>query len=242
MGEVGAIVIGDSHSAAIVTAIEYAYSFREVSVLHWGFNACPTMLGVRHQNKRFSRCAQFNANVLAALKSEHRDVPVIIINRWSAYLKGPSQYEDNAGIRFINFEDGETEEGFRINFQNALTKSLCDIKSSGRNVYLMLPIPEMPYSVPNHMARKAMMTGRGVDAIISVSEYDQRNNETISLLTTVANQCGVTILDPKPYFCRNDLCIGSINGRPLYVDNNHLSEYGNKLLVPLINDVAVDAR
>jgi hypothetical protein len=47
----------------------------------------------------------------------------------------------------------------------------------------------------------------------------------------------VHILDPLPYLCHDGRCWGSKAGRPLYSDDNHLSEYGNKLLVPMFKQV-----
>ena len=38
---------------------------------------------------------------------------------------------------------------------------------------------------------------------------------------------------PLPYLCDDEYCYGSKDGRLLYFDDNHLSEYGNKLLVPM---------
>jgi hypothetical protein len=52
-----------------------------------------------------------------------------------------------------------------------------------------------------------------------------------------AAQCGVKILDPLPYLCQDGRCWGSKDGRPIYYDDDHLSEYGNKLLVPMFKEV-----
>ncbi len=52
-----------------------------------------------------------------------------------------------------------------------------------------------------------------------------------------AAQCGVKILDPLPYLCHDGRCWGSKDGRPIYYDDDHLSEYGNKLLVPMFKEV-----
>ncbi|WP_283669677.1 SGNH hydrolase domain-containing protein, partial [Escherichia coli] len=32
-------------------------------------------------------------------------------------------------------------------------------------------------------------------------------------------------------------CWGSKDGRPIYFDDDHLSEYGNKLLVPMFKEI-----
>lgn len=44
-------------------------------------------------------------------------------------------------------------------------------------------------------------------------------------------------MHPLPYLCHDGRCWGSKDGRPLYYDDDHLSEYGNKLLVPMFKQV-----
>ncbi|WP_283669432.1 SGNH hydrolase domain-containing protein [Escherichia coli] len=45
------------------------------------------------------------------------------------------------------------------------------------------------------------------------------------------------MLDPLPYLCHDGRCWGSKDGRPIYFDDDHLSEYGNKLLVPMFKEI-----
>ncbi|WP_454776538.1 SGNH hydrolase domain-containing protein [Janthinobacterium tructae] len=54
---------------------------------------------------------------------------------------------------------------------------------------------------------------------------------------SATQHCGVKILDPLPYLCHDGRCYASKDGRPLYFDDDHLSEYGNKLLIPLFQQV-----
>lgn len=42
---------------------------------------------------------------------------------------------------------------------------------------------------------------------------------------------------PLPYLCHNDRCCGSRDGHPLYRDDNHLTETGNKVLAPMFAEV-----
>ena len=50
-------------------------------------------------------------------------------------------------------------------------------------------------------------------------------------------QCGIKILDRLPYLCHDGRCYGNRDEHPLYHDNNHLSECGNKLLAPMFAEV-----
>ena len=71
------------------------------------------------------------------------------------------------------------------------------------------------------------------EIFISMQEYKQRQKVIWAAQDEAVLQCGVKILDPLPYLCHGDRCQGNHSGRPLYSDNNHLSEFGSKLLIPM---------
>ena len=64
-----------------------------------------------------------------------------------------------------------------------------------------------------------------------------RHNLVNSALDQAAAQCGIHVLDPTPYLCDEHQCDGSRDGRPLYYDVHHLSEFGNRALVPLFESL-----
>jgi hypothetical protein len=103
-------------------------------------------------------------------------------------------------------------------------------------VYLVRPIPEMLVNVPKASAR-SMMWGKAMEYSVSLDEYHQRNDFIWHAQDIARERCGVKILDPLPYLCRNGRCYGSKDERPIYYDDHHLSEFGNKLLVPMFNAV-----
>jgi hypothetical protein len=115
-----------------------------------------------------------------------------------------------------------------------ITDVACQL-SLHRKVYLVRPIPEMITHVPN--IARAMILGVNKDIVISLSDYHKRNYFILEAQDAAHDQCGVTILDPLPYLCWDGECHGSKNGRPLYYDSNHLSEFGNKLLVPMFKKI-----
>ena len=67
--------------------------------------------------------------------------------------------------------------------------------------------------------------------------YHARHKVVWAAQDAAVARCGVKILDPLPYLCHDGRCWGSKDGRPIYYDDDHLSEYGNKLLVPMFKEV-----
>lgn len=78
-----------------------------------------------------------------------------------------------------------------------------------------------------------MMRGLAADVSISREQYRQRHAFVWALQDEAVSQCGVQVLDPLPYLCDEQVCHGSVDRMPRYVDMDHLSESGNRLLTPL---------
>lgn len=105
---------------------------------------------------------------------------------------------------------------------------------------MVRPVPELGVHVPNQLARNLMFSRGNDDIKITLEEYDQRHKLVWEAQDQAVEQCGVKILDPLPYLCDDQYCYGSRNGRPLYYDDDHLSEYGNKYLLPMFEQVFRD--
>lgn len=70
-----------------------------------------------------------------------------------------------------------------------------------------------------------------------MSAYHQRHDFIWRAQDEVKAKCNVQLLNPLPYLCENSFCKGEDNGIPRYYDDNHLSETGNRKLVPMFESV-----
>lgn len=243
---VSAILMGDSHAASTITAVGKAAHKYKKGTLFWGMTSCPTLDNVKYSSTS-SRpthiCNELNRWADNELV-KHPNVPLILVSRTSSYLMGPNEPDRQEEARFATVYFSKpytlrTEEGYAEEFQKVLTETACRL-AEDRDVYLMRPTPEMSIDIPKTLSRNIIF-GRGNDDIkITLDEYHQRNTLVWQAQDLAAEQCGVKILNPLPYLCDDQYCYGSKNGRPLYYDDDHLSEYGNKFLVPMFEQVFTD--
>lgn len=175
------------------------------------------------------------------------DVPLVIMNRLSYYLYGLITVEaknDNRqtlpAIFFSEPINDSSNEILQEEFKHAIITTSCEM-SKKRTVYLVRPIPEMGVNIPRTLSRNLLFGHNRMDIKITLEEYHQRHKLVWEAQDQAADQCGVRILNPLPYLCDEKYCYGSRNGRPLYYDDNHLSEYGNKYLVPMFDQVFKDS-
>ena len=79
------------------------------------------------------------------------------------------------------------------------------------------------------------------DVSISRADYLAHNQWVWAAQDEAARRCGVTILDPTEQLCDTERCYGSRDLQPLYSDDDHLSEAGNKLLVPMFSRIFAES-
>jgi len=237
------IALGDSHADALVSAIAQAQPKGDAGVVQWTYSGCQFVVGLKHTPRHMSgqhpdyKCSAFLEWAVSRLEVLPKTIPVIIINRYAQAAFGHNEDRralDVPQVYFSKIVDSATPE-FLAEFGQRMTQSACEL-AKHRTVYMVRPIPEMGFNVPKTLSRR-MIVGLNNDLSIPIEAYRQRNDWVWAAQDAARDQCGIKILDPIPYLCRDGRCYGSQNGRPIYSDDDHLSEFGNKLLVPMFAQV-----
>jgi len=226
-------------------------------------SGCPFVLNLDEIDDEYTDCAKFNAEALKTIQTDYANVPVFMISKTAAYMDSNNMPADKplniAGLDEVRNENNKeltpeqtnaqtdgvmdtaaeqfasgTSE-FRLNY----LKTVCSVAQT-HPVWIANPLPQMPISVPKHLARKLFLTKRGGDVFISRKEYDQQSKQVYKLSQSAASACNAMVLNPADQLCTEFFCMGSKDSRPLYFDDNHLSEYGNRLLVPLFTSIEYD--
>jgi peptidoglycan/LPS O-acetylase OafA/YrhL len=232
-GELGALLLGDSHAASSITALASAgWQSNKVSKFY-GRSGCPTIRGL---HRTTLNCYDFNKWLLKEIDNKFKNIPVILVNRTNVYLKGHNEKPPTQIAYFDLPVPKLGDKDFKQQFQTSLIETACSIQKKNP-VYLMRPIPEIGIDVPKILSKNMIFDRDSGDIKITLEEYHQRNKLVWEAQDKAAEQCGVKILNPLPYLCDDKYCYGSKNGRPLYYDGDHLSEYGNKFLVPMFEEV-----
>lgn len=236
-GDLGAIIIGDSHAASIVHSVEK--SLDKGSVLDWTKTGCPTMKGAykkKTKEKPDFSCAEFIDYILQNIK-DYPNIPIIILNRYAGLIYGKnepiSDGEDTTLNIFFKGHKKITTRGKPYTKQalSLMKETVCQL-SKNSPVFMLKPIPELKQNVPKIMAQQILFKKPNTRIQITKSEYLERNKEVLELLEEIKQECGVKLIEPDKYFCDDSYCYGDINGRPVYFDDDHLSEFGASFLIP----------
>ena len=237
------ILKGDSHSLHLRSAVIASLNNSKYTGLeYWGMSGCHSLENAMHsqasgRNPVF--CQAINTDFYTRVTKE-TDNTIVIIDRTNLSVHGFNGKDEKNNGPWITFEHAPKDRNdFEDKFQTEYVKSMCKL-SHNNTLFLMRPTPEMIVNPPLQLSRNIIF-GRGNEDIkITLKEYHQRNTLVWQAQDLAAEQCGVKILNPLPYLCDDQYCYGSKNGRPLYYDDDHLSEYGNKFLVPMFEQVFLD--
>lgn len=230
-GEVSVILFGDSHAQSTAAAVQLENT---QAALSWARGGCPPLQNFQMRDKELeSQCQAFNHEKLEVLKNSYQGVPVVLFSR-SALYSDPSR---NNSYR-ISFP--ETKLLNNSSFVETYTAQFSDVVCSiaeNHPVYIVKPIPEMPFSVYKGLNLHRRIFQQASDISIPLHEYEKRNRIAIAVIEAAARRCNATVVDPTPYLCPDGNCMGSKDGVPLYFDDNHLVDAGNEQLKGLFKEV-----
>ncbi len=240
--EVGALLVGDSHASSVATAFGASANKFNKGIIQLSYSGCYPLANAKKikpkAGKSNAQCIDLNRSSIKKINTFKQDIPVIILSRINAAIWGKNESgEKNSPRVFFSkiYRDGNNPV-FQQEFKSALKRWACNIAEK-RTVYLARPIPEMGVNVPDTLSRNILFGRANEDIKIPLKAYHLRNRFVWNAQDEAAQECGIKTLNPLPYLCDKQYCYGSKDGRPLYFDDDHLSEYGNKLLIPMFNSV-----
>jgi peptidoglycan/LPS O-acetylase OafA/YrhL len=228
--KVALILLGDSHGSAVVSAVTEAIK-NQGSVLFIAKAGCLTLKFNHRIGKRDYTCREFTNNELLFIEKNYPSVPMLIVNRWAFYIHGKINGDQQPLVKF----DDNSSASLGSKFEKSLEDTLCPI-SQNRKVSLLLPIPEFATELPKQVAKQLIVNDLS-EVMLPVNVYKKRNAVVLNALKNVSSSCNINLIDTSKTLCDSEYCIGSSGNRPIYYDDNHLSEWGNKLLLPVLINV-----
>lgn len=238
--QISALVIGDSHADAVVTAVAASLPSQQQGVYFRGMSACLMVLAAHRVGYDGAEpCRGLKDELFTQLETLYPGKPLIVVNRTTFYAMGELpipgiNHPGKPAVYFSRPVEAATPE-FLEEFREQYVESACQL-AKHHPLYLMRPVPEMMDSVP-HLLGRAMLLGKRVEPSITRTAYSQRHALVWAAQDEAVARCGAHILDPMPYLCDERSCHGSRDGWPLYVDDDHLSEVGNRLLIPMFAQI-----
>lgn len=216
------ILIGDSHAQSLVNALAFALSEKEdyTGLKFYGMAGCLFSENIDSIYPDNSDCGILVRKTINEVVTKYPNIPVVYVHRLSNVILG-----DNNGPRNDNVATNHSQ--LKSDMYQTLGKL-----SNNRDVYIVTPTPEFTKPVIEDAARN-YIRGKEDRVQFPVEIYIERNKLALDIIDNIPENYEVEVLDVAPYFCDDVYCYGDENNIPLFKDTNHVSEYGNKRLIPL---------
>jgi peptidoglycan/LPS O-acetylase OafA/YrhL len=231
--QVSFLVWGDSHSGTMTPGIGVSAARFGQRGLLAGEGGCPPLLDYQntHPSKaRRDACVARNAAVLDLVTRQH--IPLVfMVARWPREVLGVG-YGDE-GPYFDPQALPKTEDRTAL-VGGALDRTLAAFAALHVHAILVMDVPEIGYDVPYTLARAAA-GHRTVDVNPPRAVVLERQRLATAMLQDAARKYGAEILDPTAHFCSGNICHGEIDGRPLYIDSDHITRTTSESLSDLFD-------
>lgn len=210
---------GDSHAAALFTALgTYEAGFGGAVALA-AFNACAPLVGLQTHHATPARCALFNRAVLDWVKDPANGIDTVVVaGYWPMYVAALG----GAGRRgmFVSPSAGDLTKSADEVYEDLLTATFAALRALRKNIVFVDSAPEFRRDVPR-LIFAAWRHGVAVE----VKQLPAVRKEFAAINAAAgraARRFSVSILDPAPMLC-HPLCAERIGESPAFIDNNHLS-------------------
>lgn len=235
--EPSVIFWGDSHAGAALPGLEDWLKTTDQSALVYTKFACAPIWGVyRADQAPGHKCDHHNAAVLKQIESAPASVTtVILFGRWALMTEG-TRAKHEAGGPALLAQRGESGSDIGENAQlvaAGLAYVASDITDSGKELVILEATPEIGNNVPGMLLRHGEHVPQHL--IPSMTEVTTRHARADRILDQLSIDYGVQILSPRDILC-SEACLVQIDGKSLYRDDDHLSTFGAKWLIPQVLD------
>jgi peptidoglycan/LPS O-acetylase OafA/YrhL len=217
---------GDSHADHLSPLMQaLAASSPSTASLARSFPRCPPFAFYKKRDPRDeAACQSFNAAVLAEARtlSTRGLNGVILSGHWLRVFGAPRLHQ-------VRTTPGNANSALRSpELASSLAETVEQLTEMGLHVVIVAPFPEMPYDVPNCLAR------RGPDRCnVERSVVEAQRREVMQLLAGIQKRFPeIQVLDLIDSVCDATTCFAEQDGTILYLDDDHLTASASRRLLP----------
>jgi peptidoglycan/LPS O-acetylase OafA/YrhL len=220
-------LIGDSHADHLVESLHNQLLFEGLTAYNFSFKNCSPVNFISNtsnftENICFEKISDF-------LKDNKNISKVIASFRWVSSIPGKSY----GNYATQNLLDKETLEARG----EIIAKKIENLAESEVNLTLVYPVPEAGEDVPNYTVKKRMLGEKNFILRIPYTLFMERNKHAYYALNLVSTTKETVRVYPAQILCEempDGYCKTVFNGKSLYYDDDHLSNYGASLLAPFL--------
>lgn len=238
------LIVGDSHSAALYPGITALLGENSTAVVaNIGRDGSIPFRNTTSLDRKEPETAKADAlrvinQALDAAKNP--DVrTILLVSRGPVYLSGKGfsagdRAEEKGHDRVLRDHARPELTDHTAIWEAAMRATLTELSTAGKRVIVVLDNPELGFDPKTCLALRPLhltSTNLRTPCAVSRAAFEERNRDYRALVTKVQADFPQTILvDGAKPFCDEQWCWAMKDGETLYLDDDHLSLYGARLV------------
>jgi peptidoglycan/LPS O-acetylase OafA/YrhL len=232
-------LVGDSHAVALAFELDKSFSKVGYSFLQYTKNACPFAPFINHSSATLN-CDKYQKAYLKDFESNNVET-YIVAGRWAYYLNDSNFNNEEGGIEsarglndIYSANEVSTDSPLlnrKASILHAYSKGISKLLIAGKRIVLVYPIPEQGWDIPLLAAKANFFGANFSKSSVKRDVIERRYSEVVSLFDSFGENKNLVRIFPTKIFCDENRCASSLQGIPLYYDDDHLSNEGAKLVV-----------
>ena len=230
-------ILGDSHAGSLSSELGKSLESLNESGVQLTQGGCAYTIGLKKSINNPEACNELNLQIRDVILNDGIK-NIVISARYVRYLY-ETGYDNEEGGKESDLEDTFYYDEIRDNKKQRFNKVLIAYKKSieellinGKKIYFVYPVPEIGWDVPRQ-TYKLDIRDQG-NFSISYKPYIKRSKPVINIFDELLKYDNFIKIDPSKLFCNiitPGRCETSINGKLLYFDDDHVSNYGAKIII-----------
>jgi peptidoglycan/LPS O-acetylase OafA/YrhL len=230
------LIFGDSHANHLFPGI--AQNVKNYSVMNIG--SCAPLKDIlifvsknqEHHSGRSEACINSNFSLLETTSS----IETVIVSMFpqpliDGRLRNQKDYEYWGKITLKSNVQNESHLPQSELVKNGLIRTLQKISALHKKIIFVRDTPHIPEDFRDYCLKRSDSGAKSEQCTIPRELYEtQRIKETDIVNTILSELPNVYIFDPINLFCDESVCFLVKDGRSLYRDHHHLSEYGSNII------------
>ncbi len=236
--------LGDSHVVEPAYALAKKLEKNGEGLLHLSFSACPAALTV--DIIKPPGCKPWFDEAMQVLKQRTSIENVVLSFRYSYHLFGNhvKTYPETPNVNPINNFTPEYKNNMvgsaRHNYWLSLKDTILELKRLKKNVFVIYPIPELPIHIEKVVSPFSIFNHEtlvNLEHSTTTDYYFKRHQYILEKLDALPYDDKLHAIKPFDVLCHDGFCSSVMDGKALYIDNNHLSIHGAQKVINTIGDL-----
>jgi peptidoglycan/LPS O-acetylase OafA/YrhL len=221
-------VLGDSHGVEISYALGKALN-EESAVYELTYSGCPPALEFETPVKG---CHEWMHDAVQYLSKNERITHVMLAFRHTTYLdKADNEFDHPRKV--LSTENTLNNEQLHALYWQSFESIIKVLTSVGKQVTILFPVPE-PLAHIKKLTTPSTIFDDSLDSGLlnrPRSQFDNFANYPNEKLEALVKKYSLSWIKPVEHLCDKTFCYSVLDGKAVFFDNNHLSNFGASLVI-----------